>query len=212
MPVIILGLRGKSASANDRPGYCPYCGNEILQRWGASQKTVQDINQEVSEVQRYRCTNCGHTFRVYPVGQDNTRLSQRIRNLAAMAWALGLSSRDVVDIFHKLGIEINQMTVWRDGHELVNRLKDPNDPSKPVRYLIDQLFLKNKGHGIGTSIVVDLGDGKSYVLGKIDEVDPRKVMSWLAPFIKDLDIEARIYGTGVLQNFDEPGSGPEEED
>ena len=39
------------------------------------------------------------------------------------------------------------------------------------------------------------------VLGKIDEVNPRIVLNWLEPFIKDLDIEVAQFGTDVLSRF-----------
>jgi hypothetical protein len=90
------------------------------------------------------------------------------------------------------------MTVWRDGHELVSLLSETPTPDRPSRYLIDKLFLKNKSRGIGTSIVLDMGKGKTVVLGKIDEVNPRIVLSWLEPFIKDLDVHVSLFGTDIL--------------
>ena len=204
MPVIFIKLLDIQTSANDRPSHCPYCGSQIFQRWGQSSKTVQDAIQETTEFYRYHCSACGHTFRSYPPGVDHTKLTQRIRNLAALAWALGMSAREVVTTFSDLGIELSHMTVWRDGHELVSRFSQTPDPDRPSRYLIDKLFIKNKSRGIGTSIVLDLGKDKTVVLGKIDEVNPRIVLSWLEPFIKDLDVHVSLFGTDFLHNFDIP--------
>jgi DNA-directed RNA polymerase subunit RPC12/RpoP len=202
MPLIVLRLTDFQSNQEDRPTHCPYCGSQVFQRWGASAKTVQDAKSEVSAYYRYHCNSCGHTFRNYPPGIDRTKMTQRIRSLAALAWALGLSARKVVEIFKDLGIEMSHMVVWRDGTELISRIGNASYPDRPSRYWIDKLFLKNEGRGIGTSIVLDLGEGKTAVLGKIDEVNSRVVLNWLAPFIKDLDIQVSIFGTDVLHRFD----------
>lgn len=204
MPVVILRLNDLQPSHDDRPAHCPYCGSEVLQRWGVGTKTVQDANREVSEFYRYRCSSCEHTFRNYPPGVDHTKLTQRIRKLAALCWALGLSARQVVTIFKEFTIDLSHMTVWRDGHELIERIQNTADPDRRSRYLIDKLFLKDKSRGIGTSIVLDFGEGKTVVLGKIDEVNPRLVLNWLEPFIKDLDIQVSLFGTDILSEYNEP--------
>ncbi len=202
MPLIVLRLPEFQVSQEDRPARCPYCGSQVFQRWGATVKTVQDTNLETGAFYRYRCSDCGHTFRNYPPGLDHTKMTQRIRSLAALAWALGLSARKVVEIFKDLGIEVSHMVVWRDGTELISRIGNASYPDRPSRYWIDKLFLKNEGRGIGTSIVLDLGEGKTAVLGKIDEVNSRVVLKWLDPFIRDLDIQVSVFGTDALHRFE----------
>jgi hypothetical protein len=202
MPVIVLRFDDFKSSINVRPAGCPYCGCEVLQRWGAGSKLIQDANQEVGEYHRYRCSACGRTFRHYAPGVDNTRLTQRIRKIAGVAWALGLSARDVVEIFEEFGIDLSYMTVWRNGNDIVTRFKDSFGPNHPGRYSIDKLFLKNQGRGIGTSIMVDLGNDKIVVLGRMDVVDYRRVLAWLEPILKDLDIQVSIMGTDVLFGMD----------
>lgn len=97
------------------------------------------------------------------------------------------------------------MAVWREGNALINRLKDHFGPDQPGRYSIDKQFLKNKGRGIGTSIMVEMGEGKTVVLGRMDEVDYRKVLAWLDPILKDLDIRVSIMGTDILFGMDLSG-------
>lgn len=204
MPVIVLRIHEIETNENDRPVNCPYCGSQVFQRWGTYSKTVQDANPEVSVFARYRCSACGHTFRNYPPGIDHTKLTLRIRKLAALAWALGLSSRKVVALFKDFGVELSHMVVWRDGTELIAKISDGSNPEIPSRYSIDKLFLQYKGRGIGTSIVLDLGEGKTAVLGKIDEVNHRVVLNWLKPFLQDIDIEVLQFGTDILSQFDPP--------
>jgi len=200
MAVIVLRFDDFQANLNDRPERCPYCGCQVLQRWGTGAKNIQDANQEVGEYHRYHCNACQHTFRHYAAGIDKTRLSQRIRKLAGMAWALGLSAREVMDIFKGFGVEISYMTVWREGTDLVEQNKESFGPNLPGRYSIDKLFLKNHGRGIGTSILVDLGNGKTTLLGRMDEVDYRKVLDWLKPVLKNLEIQVSLIGTDTLFN------------
>ncbi len=115
-----------------------------------------------------------------------------------MSWALGLSAREVAAIFDKFGVELGYMTIWREGNNLVERCRNDTNPDRPDRYTIDQLFMKNTNHGIGTSIVVDLGDKKTVALGRMDEVNYRKVLEWLEPILKDLDIQVSVLQTGSL--------------
>jgi len=115
-----------------------------------------------------------------------------------MAWALGMSSREVVEVFKECGVELNYMTVWREGNALVARLKKHFGPNDPGRYSIDKDFLRIKTRGIGTSFIVKLSEGKTLLLGRMEEVDYRKLLAWLEPIIKDLDIQVSVTGTDKL--------------
>jgi hypothetical protein len=202
MPVIVLQFDDFKSNIYTRPDSCPYCGCQMLQRWGTGEKSVQDTNIEVGEYHRYRCNACQRTFRHYVQGVDKTHLTQRVRKIAGIAWALGLSARDVVAALAECGIELSYMTVWRNGNDIVTRFKDFFGPNQPGRYSIDKLFLNNQGRGIGTSIMVDLGNGKTIVLGRMDVVDYRKVLAWLEPILKNLDIRVSLIGTDVLFGMD----------
>jgi hypothetical protein len=203
MAVIVLRLENFGPPLEARPKYCPYCHSEFLQGWGVGEKDIQDIRPEIGEYHRYRCNSCHRTFRHYPLGVDRTHLTQRIRKIAGMAWALGLSAREVVEVFSQCGVQLNYMTVWREGNELVTRQKDHFGPNNPGRYSIDKEFLKIKTRGIGTSFMVELGQGKSVLLGRMAEVDYRKILVWLEPIIKDLGIQVSLMGTDKLfdRNF-----------
>lgn len=202
MAVIVLRLDEFNATPDNRPKFCPYCGCEFLQSWGKGAHAVQDVEPEVGEYHRFRCSACGRTFRRYSGGSDRTGLTPRMRKIAGMAWALGLSAREVVDVLGEAGIELNYMTVWREGTELVTRLKEYFGPERPGRYSIDKQFLKIKTRNIGTSIMIEMGGGKTVVLGRMDEVDYRKVLAWLDPILKDLQLTVSITGTDMLFNMD----------
>jgi DNA-directed RNA polymerase subunit RPC12/RpoP len=203
MPIIVLRFSDYRSAVENRPDKCPYCDSQVLQKWGSGSKTVQDSKQEVGEYHRYRCSMCGRTFRHYAPGLDKTRLTQRIRKMAAIAWALGISAREVAAIFDQFGVELGFMTIWRDGNDLVTRHRDVMNPDRPDRYNIDKLFMRNTGRGIGTTIVVDLGDSKTVALGRMDEVNYRNVLAWLEPILRDLDIHVSVLQTGSLAGLDD---------
>ncbi len=204
MAVIVLHLDDFKTVINNRPKRCPHCDSELLSRWGKGVKIVQDANQESGEYHRYRCNNCQRTFRHYVIGIDRTHLSQRVRKLAGIAWMLGMSSRDVVEVLKESGIELNYMMVWREGKELELAIRNRNNPNYPGRLSIDKQFLKIKSRGIGTSVVVELSPGKSVVLGRTDIIDYRTILDWLEPSVKDLGIQISVMGTDRLFEMDVP--------
>ncbi len=63
---------------------------------------------------RYRCPACRHCFRHYPEGVDRRCQSRRTVALAALLWAMGLSTRAIALLLKKLEVEISATTVWRD--------------------------------------------------------------------------------------------------
>ena len=113
MSIVVLKLP-EVKEEGGRPRRCPVCKGETFQRWGGQVKQVRDPQVKQVVVYRYRCCGCRHTFRHYPAGVDQAQQSQRLRKLAAVCWALGLSYRGIEMIFTALGFGIDPMTAWRD--------------------------------------------------------------------------------------------------
>lgn len=198
MPVIVLRLPDHKTDSKDRPRICPYCGNQVLQRWGRVVRQVRDTRSRPAEVYRYRCAECQRTFRHYPKGIDQASQTIRIRYLAALAWVMGLSSREIADFFKKKGILLSNVTVWRDGREMLAQMSNGENSDILRKYSIDTVYLKNVSPRLGIVIAVDLGDGYYEILGTIDEFNPRSVKSWLDPLVRNLEIEVLQLGTGEL--------------
>lgn len=205
MPVVLLRLPDLNPVHNGRPRQCPFCASQVLQRWGRVVRNVQDTDHRETEFYRYRCCECGRTFREYPSGVGRASQTQRIRYLAALTWAMGLSFRDVAEFFTRRGIDLSHSTVWRDGQELMARMNEQKDLSALRKYSIDPIFLKDVSPKFGIVIAIDLGDGKPEIVGTIDEFNPRSVNSWLEPFVKDIGIEVLNLGTGYLYQNVTPG-------
>jgi DNA-directed RNA polymerase subunit RPC12/RpoP len=198
MPVIILRLPKYDITSTGRPPICPHCGSQILQSWGISARNIQDVQQKTTSIHRYRCTACGRTFRNYPQGVDRAIQTHRLRKIAAIAWVMGVSSRDVVNVFHQLGIELSHMTVWREGRELARQLQDQEEHEAFRKYALDRVFLPGVSSRFGVVVVIDLGIGERVVLGTLDEFNPRPVKSWLELLVQDTGFEVAIAETDYL--------------
>ncbi len=183
MPVVILRLGEKNPKNGSRPHQCPQCGSQILHKWGSEERVLKDVNQSVAQVHRYRCSSCNHTFRFYPSGSDRSNISRRVRRMAAIAWALGMSSREVVEFFHQFDIHLSHSTVWRDAHRL---LKQQGDGQDSRRFNLDSRFLPGVSTRLGVVVAVDMGAGRLAVLGTVDEYNPRKVISQLTNLVGDV--------------------------
>jgi DNA-directed RNA polymerase subunit RPC12/RpoP len=197
MPVILLRLSDLDHLEKKRPRKCPYCGSVILQRWGRVVRDVRDTQNRLVEAYRYRCGKCERTFRDYPSEIDQTGQTSRIRHLAALACALGLSCREVSAFLNKKGIDLSHVTVWRDSQEVLARIKEQQETLR--KYSIDTVFLRDISSKLGIVVAVDLGDGNSEILGTIDEHNPRILKSWLEPLVENVEIEVLELGTGELR-------------
>lgn len=198
MPVVTIKLPEYKTSPQGRPDRCPYCSCEILQSWGHAAKNLQDIQNGIAEVHRYRCSECGRTFRHYPKGVDRSNQSLRMRKLAALAYVIGLSSRDVVSIFKQLGVELSRMTVWREGRDFAKILRDQDGRSVPRKYVLDREYMHGISSRFGVVVVLDAGGDKRAILGTLDEYNPRIVKKWLEALTNDFDFKVTIVSTDFL--------------
>ena len=193
LPVIWLRLPEFKTEPNNRPRRCPHCSSYILQRWGRITKPVRDTHDLEVEVHRYRCCDCGKTFRSYPDGVDRADRSTRLRRLAALAWALGLSLEEVTEVFDSFGLSLSRTTIWRDGQDMVARL-----PQGRRSRLVQVLATHGQNtwideHQGGVVLVLELKHRKKILLEMLDEDDPVFVEEWLAPIANDLGLEVNLF-------------------
>ena len=88
---------------------------------------------------RYKCAQCNRTFRHYPSGVTRADQSQRLIVLAAVAWALGLSTRSIQWLFDKFGAGIGKSTALRD-------VRTVSEQQRKVRVLgLDGTLVKIRG-------------------------------------------------------------------
>ena len=198
MAVVLLRLPELVDGLDERPRACPQCGGQVLQRWGRVPRKARDTGGQEVEIYRYKCCSCGRTFRGYPPGLDQSHQIQHLRYLASLAWALGLSSRDIAEFFQKLGIEVSHVTIWRYGQEILASKSEEGDGYLERKYSLDKDFVQHISPKLGVVILVDLGNEHYEVLGTVDEFNPREVKDWLEPLLVGTDIQVSCLDTGIL--------------
>ena len=180
-------------SLQQRPRKCPQCGSGILQRWGTITKPVRDTHELEVEVHRYRCADCGITFRAYPTGVDRADRTLRLRRFAALAWMLGLSLEEVISGFEAFDLALSRTTVWRDGKRLIDKIGGDR-LSKRVKILNnvrDVAWVEN--HQGGVVIVLELKNRKKLILEILDEFDPERVHDYISPLIAELGMDLEYF-------------------
>jgi transposase-like protein len=195
MAIVVVKLNDSSHKIEDEPLRCVYCGSTNIQRWGQTSRGIYDLKKVDTTINRYYCNTCKSTFRYYPKGIGHSRYSERVRRLAALIWLMDLSVRDVVEVFEELGVSLNRMIIWREGQKLVQQLNslkflDPNQ-----RYSIDKSGgVLNRKDG-SVLLVLSLKEGKNAILGSVNTKDPYKVIAWLQPILKEMNVQITTIST-----------------
>jgi len=192
MAIVTLRLSAVKEKSAERPRACRYCEASTLQGWGSTCKPVRDTQMRQLVIQRYHCTVCRRTFRYYPSGVDGGDQTVRLRQLAALAWALGLSTRSVTGLFTAFGVSLCHMTVWRDVQALARHLLARRQDRRVPILGVDGVGARWGGQSQGIVVAVDLGRGEPVALGVVDERDPRAVVAWLRPLAESLGVEVVV--------------------
>jgi transposase-like protein len=192
MPIVVLQLPDVKRKTETRPKKCPYCQGETFQRWGKVKKPVRDNRCRNVEVYRYRCCSCQHTFRHYPQGVDQADQTQRLRQLAALYWVLGMSLRSTAIALAPFGVKLSHMSVWRDLQGQADE-QEKRRHWKPVRVLgLDGAYVRAWGEVRPVLVAVDLGNGEPVAVGYVDEYNPQAVRRWLEPLVKRLGVSVIV--------------------
>jgi DNA-directed RNA polymerase subunit RPC12/RpoP len=204
MSVILLRLPELRTKTSGRPNQCPYCDSQILQRWGRVKKQVKDMCDVVAVIYRYKCLDCGRTFRDYPDDIDRSDHGRNIRRLAAVLWALGFSYREIIRIFDERKIKLSRSTIWREGQEVYSQLSGRRIEKLRQDYQIDKTYIHKVSSKLGLVLAIDLRNDKYIILGTLNEYNPSFVTTWLRPLLKDTNIEVTHFGTDSLDRIYAP--------
>lgn len=184
MPRVRFELPQVKAEPEGRPASCPRCPGVTFQRHGVVAKPIKDPHLAQVRVFRYRCTECGHTFRHYPQGVDQHDQSQRLRGLAALLWALGLSHQSVSHLLLSLGSSIAKMTSWRDVQAAGVALGRGWTAAGPRPVVgADETVVKVKGQQQVLGFVVDAATGEVLGLDLLVAQDAGAFLRWLQPYL-----------------------------
>lgn len=194
MPRVRFTLPQVKPHPDSRPAACRYCGSVYLHRHGAVAKPITDLYLDEVTVLRYRCVDCERTFRHYPDGVDRHDQSMRLRGLAALVWALGLSHRSVGHVLGALGCELSPMSSWRDVQEVgsgasrwVSRARGR------VRVMgADETVVKLRGEKVVVGFVTDAESGQIVGMDVLVERDSDGFTNWLSGYVEALGVEAVV--------------------
>lgn len=192
MTILVLKLPDVKRKSEERPRECPYCKGETFQRWGQVRKAVKDTRCRNVRVYRYRCCQCGRTFRHYPAGTTSADQTERLRMFAVICWRLGLSHRGVSLLLSGINAVLCPMTVWRDTQGEEEKLRRDNE-WKPVRVLgLDGAWVLGWGDKRPVLVAVDLGEGQPVAVGYVDEHDLQAVRRWLEPLVQKMGVSVIV--------------------
>lgn len=189
--MIWVRLPGVRRQPRVRARQCAYCGSFILQRWGRAKKPIQDTHALEVIVQRYRCCDCGRTFRDYPDGVDQADRSRPVRQLAALTWALGLSVSEVVDVLAGLGLQMGRTTIWRDGRAMIERLPEGRRESRASILSADPEEPWLERHRGGEVLVLELKREKCVCL-ELEGDTSEPMDTWLGPMLEEMGMEVEV--------------------
>ena len=193
MSSVTFSLSEIDRQPEDRPRACPYCESQVLQGWGWETKKLCDFEIDSVAVHRYRCDECGRTFRHYPTGVDQADLSIRVRQLAGVLWGLGLRLEQVAVVLRSTGAAIGTSSVWRAGRGIERSLR--GELRSRFRPLVadDVTEVVALLQSRGLVVRIKIAPEKTVIIGVIE--DGRATEGQLVALTEELGIEAR-FGEG----------------
>jgi hypothetical protein len=152
-------------------------------------KRLVDPQLKFALIYRYRCTQCGKTFRDYPPGITPADQSDRMRFLCALIWKIGASLRQTTGLLGIWQSTVCHMTVWRDIQWAA--LRRPVKAKVRVAGL-DGFYCKVKGVQKGLMVLLDMGDEQPMELAEVAEESSEKVLEWLLPLAAQYGVEVIV--------------------
>lgn len=164
-----------------------------MHRHGVVSKPIRDHRLPRVIAHRYKCVSCKRTFRHYPAGITKKDQSQRTVVLAALMYGLGLSCSAASHLLGALGVDLGQMSVWRDAQEAGEALRRKRRPAGRVRVLgADETLYKVKGQKVVVGFVVDAQSGRTLGFEVLFEGDGKAFREWLEPYAQELGAEVLV--------------------
>jgi transposase-like protein len=111
-----------NAAEITQPTRCQHCGGRYLHLHQTVDKPLRDTLYQRVQAQRYRCLECGRTFRVYPQGVTREQTSQRVKGLAVLLYLLGLSYGATALALEALGVYLCKSRVYDTVQAVAKRV------------------------------------------------------------------------------------------
>jgi len=191
----------KPEKANPLPSRCPNpkkpCQGNIFHRHQRVNKNVRDMQVQQVRAQRWQCTVCGHTFRVYPQGVTHRQQSEWLRAMSVLLWTLGLSLGAVVDFLYALGCPLARTTIYDNvkaaGTGARQRLRARLREKIKVRVLgTDCTHEKVNGQAKVLIQSIDVEKGRILEIESLPGEDERTIVRYVQRMAKLVEAEVLI--------------------
>jgi transposase-like protein len=181
------------------PGECVYagCGSKRVQMHQSVEKGLRDTMHKQVEVHRYRCLECGRTFRVYPKGVSKAQTSDRVRGLAVMLYLLGLSYGAVSLALESLGVPLSKTEVYNTVQEVARRIPDMKrgrvfGEVKTKAVGGDLTSVKCAGQWLHLGISVDAIAGLALTIDELGAEDAKTLKEWMEPIAQSVGAQVLV--------------------
>jgi transposase-like protein len=203
-PVIKIRLQlpeVKPEKPNPLPPRCPnpkkLCQSNTFHRHQPVSKKVRDVQVKQVQAQRWQCTVCGYTFRVYPQGVSHRQQSERLRAMSVLLWVLGLSFGAVVDFLYALDCPLQKTTIYDNvrvaGKGARKRLRARLQGKVKVRVLgTDCTHEKVNGQDKVLIQAIDVEKGRTLEIEILPGEDERTIVRYVQRMAKLVEAEVLI--------------------
>jgi transposase-like protein len=179
--------------AKSLPARCPNpkkpCPSTTFHRHERVGKSIRDTRVSVVKAERWQCTECGHTFRVYPVGVTRRQQSERLRALSVLLWTLGLSLAGVSATLSALGCAVGRTTVYNNicvaGKNARKKMRARLKGKIKVRVLgADCTHMKKSGEDKVVIQSIDVETGTTLEIDILPAEDERTIVRYIGRMAK----------------------------
>jgi len=178
------------------PQKCPQkgCrGKRFIPRQEVRKKIVDAQHPEVT-AWRYKCSRCGHVFRVYPQGVSHKHISKRVNGMAVMLYLLGLSYGAVEIVLSSLGMGIGKTSVYRAVQGVMQQVPGMQREKLLSGYKTqvvgaDVTSVRCNGEWLTIGIAVDATNGMVLSIDALPGADAEQLKAWLEPILNAVDAE-----------------------
>lgn len=181
------------------PSQCPTpgCkGRRFYPRQAVEKKIVDAKHQQV-QAWRYQCSECGHTFRVYPQGVSKQHISQRVNGLGVMLYILGLSYGAVAIVLETLAIAIGKTSVYRAVQAVAEKVPGMQQSHLLEGYRTgavgaDVTSVRCGGKWLPLGITVDAITGMTLSIDGLPGEEAEQLKAWLEPILEAVDADVLV--------------------
>jgi hypothetical protein len=181
------------------PKYCasPGCKGKRFYPRQAVEKKIVDAKHKQVQAWRYQCSQCGHTFRVYPQGVSKQHISQRVSGLGVMLYLLGLSYGAVVIVLETLAVGIGKTSVYRAVQAVAEKVPGMKQAHLLEGYRTgavgaDVTSVRCGGKWLPLGITVDATTGMTLSIDGLPGEEAEQLKAWLEPILEAVDADVLV--------------------